>query len=84
MDKRLMSVEELSRYLAMPKATIYTYVSMKKLPAACIRRLGRSLRFEVAAVDAWITGLKDNPEGFSQPSKTSCVPTSAPEQQGVV
>jgi excisionase family DNA binding protein len=82
--KRLMSVDELSRYLAMPKATIYTYVSLGRMPADCVRRIGRALRFEVAAVDAWVSGgLRGNPEGFSQPSKTASAPTSVPTQPGV-
>ena len=83
MEKRLMSVDELSQYLAMPKATIYTYVSLRRMPAECIRRIGRALRFEVAAVDAWVSGgSKGNPEGFSQPSKTENAPTSEPGRQG--
>ena len=56
MEKRLLSVNELSNYLSMPTATIYTYVSTGKIPAGCIKRIGRALKFEVAAVDAWING----------------------------
>ena len=51
--KRLMNVEELSHYISMPAATIYTRVSLGTLPG--IVRLGRSLRFERAAIDAWIS-----------------------------
>ena len=59
MEKRLMNVRELSAYLSMPVPTIYTYVSTGKIPAACIRRIGRALKFEVAAVDRWVSG--ENP-----------------------
>lgn len=82
--KRLMSVDELSRYLAMPRATIYTYVSLKKIPAECIRRIGRSLRFEVAAVDAWVSDSRDTPGESSRPSKKGCAPTPEPTRQGAV
>lgn len=53
-QKRLMSVQHLSDYLAMPVPTIYSYTSMGKIPAACVRRIGRSLKFEKNAIDAWL------------------------------
>jgi excisionase family DNA binding protein len=56
MTKRLMSVRELSEYLSMPVATIYTYVSLGRIPSGCIKRIGRALRFEVAEIDGWING----------------------------
>ena len=56
MEKRLMDVKQLSAYISMPISTIYTYVSTGKIPAACIKRIGRALKFEVGAVDRWITG----------------------------
>lgn len=54
MKQRLMNVKELSEYLSMPTATIYTYISTGKIPAGCIRRIGRALKFERIAVDEWI------------------------------
>jgi predicted DNA-binding transcriptional regulator AlpA len=56
MEKRLMDIKELSEYISMPVPTIYTYVSTGKIPADCIKRIGRALKFEVGAVDRWITG----------------------------
>lgn len=56
-EKRLLSVNELSVYTAMPKATVYTYVSLGRIPAECVRRVGRALRFEKEAVDRWLNGL---------------------------
>lgn len=56
MEKKLMDVKQLSEYLSMPAPTIYTYVSTGKIPAECIKRIGRALKFEVGAVDRWITG----------------------------
>lgn len=55
---RLLDVDGLSVYLSLPKATIYTWVSIKKIPAAAVVRLGRALRFDREAIDAWITQLK--------------------------
>jgi len=56
MEKRLMNVKELSAYLSMPVPTVYTYVSTGKIPTDCIRRIGRALKFERGAVDAWVSG----------------------------
>lgn len=56
MEKRLMNVKQLSEYISMPVATIYTYINTKKIPANCIRRIGRAVKFEVKAVDNWISG----------------------------
>lgn len=67
MEKRLMGVKELSNYLSMPSATIYTYVSTGKIPLACIRRIGRALKFEKAAVDVWISG--GNPSNLAGSSQ---------------
>jgi len=65
MEKRLMSAQELSAYLSMPMATVYTYVSTGKIPAKCIRRIGRALKFEKAAVDAWVSGGNPSNPGES-------------------
>ncbi|MFH1619797.1 MAG: helix-turn-helix domain-containing protein [bacterium] len=56
--KRLFNMKELSAYLSMPKATIYTWVCMQKIPPACVVRMGRSLRFEKAFVDRWVNELR--------------------------
>lgn len=52
--RKLLDIDGLSRYLSMPKATIYTWVSSRKIPAEVIVRLGRSLRFDRVAVDRWV------------------------------
>ena len=56
MEKKLLNVRELSEYLSMPTATVYAYVGRGKIPADCIRRIGRSLKFDRVAVDSWING----------------------------
>lgn len=82
MEQRLLNVKELSAYLSMPVPTVYTYVSMGKIPAGCIRRIGRALRFERQAVDAWISGETSSNRGESSPlSKTVSVPTFGKARQ---
>jgi excisionase family DNA binding protein len=58
MEKRLMNINELSAYLGTPKASIYTMVCLRKIPRACVVKLGRSLRFEKDGIDKWITERK--------------------------
>jgi len=57
-NKKLMNVRELSEYLSMPKATLYTYVSLGKIPQQCIVRIGKALKFDVEEIEKWITSLK--------------------------
>lgn len=57
-DRRLLDVSGLSDYLALPRATIYTWVSMGKIPGEAIVRLGRALRFDRQAIDQWVERQK--------------------------
>lgn len=52
--RKLLDIDGLSKYLSMPKATIYTWVSMRRIPAQAIVRLGRALRFDRAEIDRWV------------------------------
>lgn len=49
--KRLLNTKEAAEYLAMTKAALYQLVHRKKVPVV---RLGRALRFDIQALDAWI------------------------------
>jgi len=51
MEKRLLNVEELSQYLGTPSAVLYKWVSQRKIPFV---KLGRSTRFDLQQIDAWI------------------------------
>lgn len=53
-EGRLVDVEGLSKYLCLPKPTIYTWVCLKRFPEKSIVRLGRALRFDLREIDAWI------------------------------
>jgi excisionase family DNA binding protein len=56
-----MNIKELSEYLGTPKGSIYTMVCLKKIPPACVIKLGRALRFEKEGIDKWITELRSSP-----------------------
>lgn len=55
---RLLNVAGLGKYLSIPKATIYSWTSTGKIPSKAIVRLGRSLRFDVKEIDAWVEESK--------------------------
>ena len=54
MEKRLMNINELSAYIGTSKGSIYVQVCQGKIPPGCIVKIGRSLRFEREAIDAWL------------------------------
>lgn len=56
--KRLLDVDGLSNYLSLPKATIYTWVSLRRIPERAVIRLGRTLRFDLKEIDAWVEQQK--------------------------
>jgi excisionase family DNA binding protein len=51
-EQKLLDVDGLCLYLSLPKASVYTMVSRRKLPG--VVRLGRALRFEKDVIDAWV------------------------------
>jgi excisionase family DNA binding protein len=55
MDKRFLTVDELSEYLAMPVATLYTWTHQRKIPHI---KLGRGLRFDRLEIDKWLESRK--------------------------
>lgn len=55
---RLLDVDGLSAYLSLPKATIYAWVGRRRIPEKAIVRLGRTLRFDVKEIDAWVEQRK--------------------------
>jgi excisionase family DNA binding protein len=56
--RRLLDVKGLSNYLSLPIATIYSWVSLRRIPERAVIRLGRSLRFDLQEIDAWVEQQK--------------------------
>ena len=61
MEKRLMTVNELSEYMATSVGSIYTKVCERKMPPECIVKIGRALRFDKAKIDIWLDSLSARP-----------------------
>ena len=57
-EKRLMNINELSKYLAIPKGSLYYMRFTHKIPQDCIVRFGTALRFDKEAIDKWINAKK--------------------------
>ena len=63
MNKRIVSIEELSDYLGTPKGTLYHWVSQRKIPYV---KLGRSTRFDMQEIDVWLRNRSFVPENSNQ------------------
>ena len=51
MERPLMSLKELAKYLGISKVTLYRYIKNKKIPAI---KIGRFWKFKKAKIDAWV------------------------------
>ena len=47
----VLTIEELSAYLKIPKSTLYKLVRDRKIPS---QKVGRHWRFRKAAIDQWL------------------------------
>ncbi len=54
-EKRLLSVEETAKYLGVPKSTIYSWASHRKIPSV---KMGRRLLFDREDLDRMIEAGK--------------------------
>lgn len=55
MEKRFMNIKELSEYLNVSKHTIYSWVSMKRIPHL---KIGGTLRFDIREIESWLKERK--------------------------
>lgn len=53
----VLTIDELSVYLKIPKSTLYKLVREGKVPA---QKAGRHLRFHREAIDEWLKRQDDN------------------------
>lgn len=51
MDKRLVDIKELSKFIGISKSTLYTWVSQKRIPYV---KCGHSVRFDLKVIEDWI------------------------------
>jgi excisionase family DNA binding protein len=53
MEKRLLTIAEVAKYLNVDKFTVYRLVTTKKLPAF---KVGAQWRFKKEMIDSWLEG----------------------------
>jgi len=56
---QVMTLEELSHYLKLPKSTVYKLVQEGRIPG---QKLGKQWRFGKQAIDQWLN-TQQTPEG---------------------
>ena len=54
-DRRFMTVQEVSEYLRVSRATIYRLVKECKIP---VSRIGKHFRFRKRTIDEWLTHME--------------------------
>ena len=52
---RLITVEELAKYLNLNPHTIYMWVEQRKIPFI---KIGRMVRFDLIEIEEWLTSKK--------------------------
>ena len=52
MTRQLLNIKEVADYTGLAPDTLYTMVSKRQIPYV---KLGRLLKFDPRAIDAWIT-----------------------------
>jgi excisionase family DNA binding protein len=59
-EKKLMTLDQASKYLGVAKTTIYGWTSKRKVP---FRKVGRILRFDKDELEEW--SRRDEVTGFT-------------------
>lgn len=59
----LLTIDQAAEYLAIPKATLYTWRSRKKSQGPRAVKFGATLRFRRSDLDAWIVEHLESGEG---------------------
>jgi len=55
MKERLMTIDELSKYLSIPKGSLYNMVNEGKIPHL---KVGKRVRFCKREIDEWLEAQK--------------------------
>ena len=60
-DEKYLTLDDVSKYLQLPKATLYKYTSRNTTkPRLKGVRIGRTLRFRVSDVGKWLMELEED------------------------
>lgn len=59
MEDNFFTIDEVSKYLKIPKSTLYKLAERKDLPSC---KIGKQLRFRKSSIDTWLTEKENNIE----------------------
>jgi len=60
-DEKYLTLDDISKYLQLPKATLYKYTSRNTTRLRLKGfRIGRTLRFRASDADEWLKELKES------------------------
>lgn len=51
MEKRFISIEDLSQYLGLTKGTLYVWVCQRRIPYL---KIGKLLKFDIIEIQDWL------------------------------
>lgn len=57
MKTEYLTIDELSKYLKIPKSTLYKMTMTKRMPCA---KIGKQLRFRKSAIDRWVENQENH------------------------
>lgn len=60
-EKWSLTIEEVEARTGIPKATLYTWRSLGKIPEKCMVKVNGLLRFRPKETQEWISALPDAP-----------------------
>lgn len=70
MEDKLFTIDEVVKYLKIPKSTIYKLSQKKDLPSL---KIGKQLRFRKASLDIWLSQRESGLTAKVSASKSKCI-----------
>ena len=70
MEDKVFTIDEVAKYLKIPKSTIYKLSQKGAMPSS---KIGKQLRFRKSSLDKWLSEKENKfPSSTNEPSLTSC------------
>lgn len=71
MDDQILTLEEVSKYLKLHRATVYKMARTGKIPAS---KVGKVWRFKRAKIEAWLDGNEKTPRPSPERKRRKSTP----------
>jgi len=77
MEERLLSINELSMYLNIPKSTLYKLSQKSEIPVC---KIGKQLRYRKSSIDKWLSEKESYKTGMPEIVITAFADTAIEEE----